>query len=105
MSFFNPKIYNKENLKEDDLSELEYWDNQFKTIIEDCRTEFFNSGSPTFDKMRQEIIDDFCRGMRDLLGYIMQENVVGIIDNYSGEVVEREEYTTFLNKDEEDEEE
>jgi len=106
MSYFNPKIYNKQNLKEDDLSELEYWNKVFTTLIDNQKEGFFHSGSPTFDKMRQEFLNEFCEQMKTALGYEMQNNVVAIIDEYEETVPEREEYETFLYySDVEDDEE
>lgn len=105
MSCFNPKIYNKQNLKEDDLSELSYWETVFKNLIENTQMqERLSTGSRTLDNVKDEIIAGFCEELKVALGEELQQNAVAIIDNYGEDVPEREEFETFLC-DAEDEEE
>lgn len=103
MSFFNPKIYNKQNLKEDDLSELEYWHGVFTSVIDNAEFDAYADTEccKVFRDARNEIIKDFCHELKTKLGYTMQDNVVGIIDNYDDDVQEREEFETFIYEEEE----
>lgn len=106
MSYFNPKIYNKQNLKEDDLSELSYWETVFKNLIDDTQfAEKVSTGSQILDNIKDEIIADFCEGLKIALGHNLQQQAVAIIDNYSEDVPEREEFETFLYDAEDDENE
>ena len=98
MSFFNPRIYNKQNLKNEDRKELEYWHDVFSNMIENARDSYIDTGSKTLDNVVQEIIDSFCEDLKSCLGVTMQENVVSIIDGYGEEheTPELENYDTFL---------
>lgn len=103
MSYFNPRIYNKENLKEDDRRELEFWRDQFHNVIENAKDSALDeSGSPTLDKMKSELIGTFCEHLKIALGYAIQEIVVGTIEGYNTEIPERDTYETFLYDDEEE---
>lgn len=104
MSYFNPKIYNKQNLKEDDLSELSYWETVFRNLIENTQMqERVSTGSQTMDNIKDEIIAGFCEELKVALGYELQQNAVAIIDNYGEDVPEREDFETFLVEDYENE--
>lgn len=97
MSYYNPKIYNKENLRDEDRIRLEGWYDIFETVVENEKDDFDEStGSETLDKIRQEIIDDFAKKVMNSLGMYFQDMLIGIIDGYSEDVPEREEYTTFM---------
>jgi hypothetical protein len=39
MTYFNPKIYNKQNLKKEDRRELEYYNNMFLNVIDSALTD------------------------------------------------------------------
>ena len=101
MSYFNPKIYNKQNLKEKDRIELEYWEDEFVSLIKTAQDNFQlgSTGSKTIDRIREEIVDNFCKELKIALGCFLQDNVVGIIDHYDEEVDEVEEYETFFYAD------
>ncbi len=108
MTYFNPAIYNKENLRSRDRKELEYYQEVFNNVITNSQTDFcnadFGGNSPTMQNILNEVIQSFCEALRTDLGYAMQEQVVGIIDNYEDDSVEeREEYTTFLYNKEDQE--
>lgn len=106
MTYFNPAIFNKENLKEKDRKELEYYEDVFKNVIANtefdyCANDDFGGNSPTMKNMLSEVIHSFCEALRTDLGYAMQEQVVAMIDSYDEDVPEREEYTTFIGGDKE----
>ena len=101
MTYFNPAIYNKENLRKNDRKQLEYCEQVFKNVIMNTKADFdaseFGGNSNTMKQIVNEIVESFCNELRVNLGYELQENVVGIIDNYGeDEAPEREVYTTFL---------
>lgn len=104
MSYSNPRYYNKENLKKEHLVELDFWESTFKNLIVNEKMDLReSSGSDTFDKIRKELIDDFCEGLLISLGHELQEITVGLIDGYGDDILEREQYTTFLVEDKDDE--
>ena len=96
MSYFNPKIFNRENLNDKDRAKLDYWRDNFLNVIENAFYDFENTGSATVDKIKREFIADFCDTLRERLGEALQENLVSIIDGYEHEVPERDEYTDYL---------
>lgn len=106
MSYYNPKYYNKENLKREHLVELDFWESTFKNLIRNEEMALRDSsGSDTFDKIREELIDDFCESLLISLGHKLQEVTVSLIDGYEDiDVQEREQYTTFLVEDKDDDE-
>lgn len=102
MSYFNPKIFNRENLNDQDRAKLDYWHDEFDNVIENAFDDFESTGSTTADKIKREFIADFCDTLRERLGEALQDNLVSFIDGYRHEVKEREEYTDYLYDPEDD---
>ncbi len=97
MTYFNPKIYNKQNLKEKDRKELEYWNDVFTNIIENAKFDCCpDDDGDTIKKIQYEIIERFCRDLRINLGWTMQDHVIAIIDDYDESIAEVENYETFF---------
>lgn len=94
MTYFNPKYYCKQNLKEDDKRELDFWCGEILSLIENAESDH-EYGSLSIEK---EIIHKFCEGLKERLGYSMQEVVVGTIDGYDDEqeLKEWDEPDTYL---------
>lgn len=93
MTYFDPHIYCKQNLKDKDREELEYWQTVFENVIESASFEIGDES--ILAQIRKEIIDDFCKELKKELSYAMQDNLVGCIDGYEDEVKEVEEPETF----------
>ena len=96
MSYFDPKIYCKQNLKEEDRKELDYWRDVFLNVIENAKFEAASLENGILGQMKNEIIADFCEEVKDSLGSALQDNVVGIIDAYEEDVEEVENPETYL---------
>lgn len=104
MSYFDTKIYNKQNLKDKDKNEFDFWYFQFDNLIENARSNYeleVADETSTIREMKKEIIDEFCETLKTDLGYAMQEVVVGVIDNYDNDVEEVENPETYLYEGEE----
>ena len=99
MTYFNPQIFNRENLKEQDRKELDYWNDTFINVIENCK-EYYEVDDGTLGQIKKEVVEDFCKLLRVNLGVEMQENVAGIINNYEEDVELREEHTDYFYKEE-----
>ena len=105
MSYFNPKIFCKQNLKDADRKELEYWKQVFDNVINNAEFDFTLDASieiPAIDAIISDTVKAYGEVLRDKLGQAMQENLVGIIDNYEDDVHEVEEPETFLYEREEE---
>ena len=103
MTYFNPRIYNKQNLKEKDRKELEYYNNMFLNVIDSALTDEhdeYDDGSIA-GKIRLEFCEQFCDRLKTKLGYAMQDIVVSIIDGYKDdhEVKKIDDYETFLQRE------
>ena len=109
MSYFDPQVYNKQNLKEKDRSELDYYYNQVMQDIDDCLSVYESDAEDsTMEKMEYEIAKDFCDELKTAIGCSFQEVCVSIIDNYDEEVRLQEHPETYYyypDEDEEDDEE
>ena len=106
MTYFDPKIYNKQNLKSEDRKELEYWNDVFHHVIYNAQFNYRLdniTGSDTLDKIVGEVIEGFCKQLGRDLGHAMQDSLVGCIDNYEeGAVSEVENPETFVDEESED---
>ena len=109
MTYFNPKIFNKNNLKEKDRKELEYYDSLAKNCIdatlEDIKLEHLYN--KILDKIYVEVAQEIRDSFLEHWGYTMQAQIVGILDSddYSDEdIKEYEKYDTFLYDGEEENE-
>ena len=108
MTYFNPKIFCKQNLKESDRKELEYWKQSFDNLI--CNAEFdFTLDAdieiPAINAIISDTVKAYGEVLRDKLGQMMQDNLIGIIDGYEDDVHEVEEPETFMYEREEDKDE
>lgn len=95
MTYFNPKYYCKQNLKEKDKHELDFWCGEFLDVIENTEDDACEHGALSIEK---EIIHKFCEALKEQLGYSMQEVVAGVIDGYDDEqeLKEWDEPDTYL---------
>lgn len=108
MSYFDPKIYCKQNLKEADRKELEYWNQIFNNVIYNAEFDFTletNIEIPAINNIINDTIKAYGEMLKDKLGQLMQDNLVGIIDGYEEDVEEVENPETFLYDREEDSDE
>ena len=97
MSYFDPKIYNLENLKEKDRKELEFWCNTCLGIVSSANPFMGEEDeSNTLIKIKHEVIDEFCSDLFDEIASEFHDITVSIIDNYPEEdIPEVENPTTF----------
>jgi hypothetical protein len=93
MTYFDPRIYCKQNLKDKDREELEYWQTVFENVIASASFEIGDES--ILGRIRKEIIDEFCEELKKELSYAMQDNLVGCITSYGGDIEEVEEPETF----------
>lgn len=98
MSYYNPKIFNKQNLKAEDRTELDYWDGVVKNLILNAQANYELDNSddvPALAELKKQIVADFCELLKTDWGYELQENVVSIVDNYEEDVEEVENPETY----------
>lgn len=108
MTFFDPQIYCKQNLKEEDRKKLEFAETIAKDALEHAigsvEDDYVAGLSETLDKIELEIIKSFAEEVKEQLGSILQEYVVGVIDNYEEEIEPVEDPETYYYVAGEDEE-
>lgn len=86
MSYYNPKVYNKQNLKEADRKELDYYYEKIFACIDNVVEDHYEySNIEELKKVEQNVIHKFCEELKDYIGYDWQEDVVSIIDEYEDE--------------------
>ena len=105
MTYFNPKIFCKQNLKESDRKELEYWNQAFDNVINNAEFDFTLDADieiPAINAIISDTVKAYGEVLRDKLGQMMQDNLISIIDGYEDDVHEVEEPETFMYEPEED---
>lgn len=97
MTYFDPKIYCKQNLLDEDRRELEFWHDEILGMIEGAKPdEFEGSISETFDKIRDEVIDNYAEWLKNVMNMALQDMLISIIDSYEHEVCSVDDPETFL---------
>ena len=98
MSYFDPKIYNKQNLKTQDRQELDYWERVFLNDIEYAAEDIQLDmpAIPVLADIVNQTVAAFCESLKEKIGYTLQEAAVGMIEDYEGEVDEVENPETYI---------
>lgn len=106
MSYFDPKIYCKQNLKAQDKRELDYWEQAFVNVVANTQDqlELEHDGVPILNEIEKQVIEAFCKKLRVNIGYELQETVVGLIDGYENEVESVDNPETYHYEDGEENE-
>lgn len=94
--YYDNTIYNRENLKEKDRKELDFWFEFMLSVIDGVMADDEPLGLETLDKLINEIEENTAKLIKENLKSNMQEYLVAIIDTYD-EVEKREEYTTYYD--------
>lgn len=102
MTYFNPKIFCKQNLKERDLNELEFWKSEFDNCVENTLANEQDYDDSTIAKMKNEIIEEFAEALKTNWGYVLQDVVVADIEDYDDDVEEYANPETFFYESEEE---
>lgn len=82
MTYFGPKIYNRQNLLEKDRKICDMIRDFCNHLIDYTETDEMSDNGTILDQLQNDIIADFCERLRERLGYHLQDIVVGIIDDY-----------------------
>lgn len=94
MTYFDPQIYCKQNLKENHRKEFERWKEVIDLIIDRAESECDYEDN-TLGKIQEEIVEGFCERLRETANEVMQENLIGCIESYEGDVEPVKEPETF----------
>lgn len=94
--YFDSTIYNRENLKEKDRKELDFWFDFMNNVIDGVMDDDEPLGLETLDKLINEVEENIAKQIKENLKSNMQEYLVAIIDGYD-EVEKREEFTTYCD--------
>lgn len=100
MTWFDPKIYCKQNLKEKDLKEMEYWESEFRTVLDNAYDRYEEECCPgdsmMLDEIKTQIVDSFVEIVKECLGDRLDDNMVSCIEHYESDVEEIENPKTFF---------
>ena len=95
----NHRYYNKENLKESDRHELDFWFDEFMNAVAnvECEHEPFDEDEEqtVLGRIHSEIAAEVLDDLREHIGWQFDEIMVSIIDNYDDEVPEVKNFTTY----------
>ena len=107
MTYFNPKIYNRNNLEEKDRKALDYIKNFLDNVIEDTKGQYKNKADTetVLGKIQMEIVENFCEMLKVDMGFQLQEEIVYFIDGYEKDVEKVENPDTYYYEPKEDNEE
>lgn len=107
MTYFNPKIYNRNNLEEKDRKALDYIKNFLDNVIEDTKEQYGDKADTEtiLGKIQMEIVENFCEMLKVDMGFQLQEEIVYFIDGYEKDVEEVENPDTYYYEPKEDKEE
>lgn len=99
MTYFNPKIYNRENLKEEDRDELDFWHDKIISIILDARDDYDYDEKDSVANIEWDIISPFCDYLKERFCLEIQEILVSLIESYDKDMQEVEENTDYLYRE------
>ena len=95
MTYFNPKIYCKQNLKEEDRKRIERFKDEveeiFNLALDDYEEELKGD---SVDQIKLEVIKDFGETFKARVADRAQDYLIGVIESYD-EVEEVEDPETF----------
>lgn len=97
MTYFDPHIYNRENLKPRDRAELDYWLNAFNNAIYNA-TYDMELGDGAIDQLKVDVVSEFTELLQDEFGSELQGVLIAIIDGYDGAIDEKASYTDYEHK-------
>lgn len=99
MTAFNHRYYNKENLKERDRHELDFWFDEFMNAVANAECEHVpfdeDEEQTVLGRIHSEIAAEILDDLREHIGWQFDEIMVSIIDNYDDEVPEVKNFTTY----------
>jgi hypothetical protein len=107
MSYFDPKIYNKQNLRAKDLKEMEFWKSHFEDAVQGALDTYeceATDGKSMVAKMQMEIVENFVKVLKEQYAMVMQECTVAFIDDYEEDVPLQEDPRTWFEDEDVDSE-
>ena len=109
MTYFDPHIYCKQNLKDEHKRETEFWKDEFLVVLDNAydmyRETYCKGDSLTLDDIKFQIVDSYIELAKTCLGDALQDVVVSLIEGYEGDVEKVEKPETFYYMPEDNSEE
>lgn len=107
MSFFDSKIYCKQNLKPEDREKLEADEELVKSIIDKASDDYETDVEDdeeidAFAKIKKEVVESFVEYLKYWTASVLQDELIGLIDNYEEDVEEVENPEVFEYVEDED---
>ena len=90
MTYFDPSVYDEQNLHETDKQEIEFWRGMIENALDNARDDIAEEfemlgGFSILKKLCLELIDRYIKEFSKHLENYIFDYVIGIIDNYSVE--------------------
>lgn len=97
MSYFDPEIYNKQNLKPEDRSELDFVQSMINDVIDSALSSYvWCEEIESLKILKKQIAENFSEHLKEKFGYSLNDICVSIIDGYEDDVQKVEDYETYL---------
>lgn len=84
MSFFDPEIYNLDNLHDADRREAEYWREEFLSDL-DGALDYICDDETVLGKFQREIIEEYIETVKEWIDMSITEFCVSMIEGYDEE--------------------
>lgn len=106
MSYFDPEIYCKENLSEEDRKALDFFHSEFNSIVctaLDVYDDYIRFLPESLKTMTTDIINDFIDILNESINAEFDQLIVDCIERYDHEFEDPKNPNTHYSDDQEDE--
>lgn len=88
MTYFDPEIYNQENLNANDKAEIQFWKTEFENAVYEAEFNMFTAEEKDrniFDQMKTSAVREFAKYLKESLESRILDYIVARIDSYPEE--------------------
>lgn len=90
MTYFDPSIYNVDNLKPKDKSIVSFYFSLFNNIIDRCSASYTDISDHeilSLERIKRDVVDNFVDCLKDDVESEKTELCAAIIDNYEEDII------------------
>lgn len=88
MTYFDPEIYNEENLNANDKAEIQFWKTEFENAVYEAEFNMFTAEEKDrdiFDQMKTSAVREYAEHLKNSLESRIMEYITARIENYTEE--------------------